>query len=320
MQRQLMQPLRGIVPPLITPLLDEGTLDVDGFERLIERVIDGGVHGLFVLGTTGEGPSLPIGLRREVIRQACRFADSRVPVYAGISDTCFAESVALGEFAADEGCEAAVSTVPFYLPISQDGVREHFERLAGSVPLPLVLYNFPTLCSNNIEPETVRALLDVESIVGLKDSSGDMRYFGEVVAACSGRPDFSLLVGPEGLLTEALSLGGVGGVSGGANIWPELFVSLYSAWMEEDRETADRLRGDVARLGEVYQVGPMTVAAVVARTKVAVSLCGTCGDVVCPPLTVVPEEERQQIAGVLERLGLLESDQALLDEADTPAG
>ncbi len=111
---------RGIIPPLATPLVDRNTLDVSGLERLVEHVLGGGVHGLFVLGTTGEGPALPPGVRREVVDRTIRQVAGRVPVLVGISDTVLAESVALATFAADCGAAAVVAAPPYYFPAGQE--------------------------------------------------------------------------------------------------------------------------------------------------------------------------------------------------------
>src|SRR5262245_61331944 len=119
----LTKPLRGIIPPLLSPLADRDQLDVAGLERLIEHVLVGGVHGLFVLGTTGEGPSLSYGLRHELLERVCRQVAGRVPVLVGITDTSLVESVRLGEHAQDAGAQAVVVSAPYYFPIGQAELR-----------------------------------------------------------------------------------------------------------------------------------------------------------------------------------------------------
>ncbi len=128
--------LTGIVPPLVTPLTDRDTLDVEGFERLIERLIGGGVGGLFVLGTTGEGRSLSYRLRREVVSVACRVARGRVPVLVGITDTAFVESVELARHSAEVGADALVAAPPYYLPEGQPELIEYIRHLLPELPLP----------------------------------------------------------------------------------------------------------------------------------------------------------------------------------------
>ncbi len=116
--------IRGIIPPLVTPLRERDMLDVAGLERLIEHVLSGGVHGLFVLGTTGEGPSLSYRLRREVISRTCRQVANRVPVLVGITDTAFVESVHLSQHAAEAGARAVVTSAPYYFPAGQPELLE----------------------------------------------------------------------------------------------------------------------------------------------------------------------------------------------------
>jgi dihydrodipicolinate synthase/N-acetylneuraminate lyase len=115
----LPSPLRGIIPPMITPLLDRDTLDVTGLERLIEHILGGGVHGLFILGTTGEAPSLSYRLRYELIDRACKQVNDRVPVLVGITDTCFTESINTANKARDAGAHAVVLAPPYYFPAGQ---------------------------------------------------------------------------------------------------------------------------------------------------------------------------------------------------------
>ena len=131
---------RGIVPPLATPLLDRDTLDVGGLVRLIEHVLAGGVHGLFVLGTTGEGPMLTQAVRRAVVEKTLQQVGSRVPVLVGITDTVLADSLALAVFAAEQGAAAVVAAPPYYFPVGQEPLERWARAVAAGVPLPLVSY------------------------------------------------------------------------------------------------------------------------------------------------------------------------------------
>ena len=200
----MTQPLTGIVPPLITPLQNRDALDEPGLERLIEHVLRGGVSGLFILGTTGEGPSLSYRLRREFVERTCRQVGGRVPVLVGITDTAVVEAVGLARFAADAGAAALVAAPPYYLPGGQPELREYLGHLVRELPLPLFLYNMPALTKVPFDLETVRVAMDNPRIVGLKDSSGDMAYFQGVVELLPNRPDWSLLIGPEERLLDAV--------------------------------------------------------------------------------------------------------------------
>ena len=159
---------------MITPLLDDNTLDLAGLERLVEHLLAGGVHGIFILGTTGEGPSLSQALRRQTIEATVRQVAGRIPVLVGITDTSIVESVYLAQFAADAGANAVVSSAPHYFRIAQPELLDYFQQLVKNLPLPLVLYNMPTLTKVNFELETVTQMLSWENVIGIKDSSGDL--------------------------------------------------------------------------------------------------------------------------------------------------
>ncbi len=207
----LQGPLQGIVVPMATPLTLDRALDVASLERLVERLILGGVQGLFVLGTTGEGPSLGNAVRREVVLRVCRQVAGRTPVLVGVTDTALAESIDLAGFAADSGAQATVLAPPCYFPIDQEDLYRCAEQLVGNSPLPLFLYNMPALTKTWYEPATVRRLLELPAIAGVKDSSGDLDYFTKMSALVSQRPECSLLIGPEHLLGASIGLGGRGG-------------------------------------------------------------------------------------------------------------
>ncbi len=226
-----MKPLySGIIPPMITPLTGRDTLDIAGLEKLVERLVEGGVAGIFALGTTGEAPSLSYRLRRELVEHTCRFVNGRIPVLVGITDTSLVESARFANEIADFGVAAAVTSAPFYFPAGQPELREYLEELLPELPLPLVLYNMPALTKISFHREVVKWALDQEKIIGLKDSSGDLTYFKQMVQiAAEKRPDWPVLVGPEELLAEAVLAGGHGGVNGGANLHPRLYVDLYDA-------------------------------------------------------------------------------------------
>ncbi|HEX9188029.1 MAG TPA: dihydrodipicolinate synthase family protein, partial [Vicinamibacteria bacterium] len=230
----LARPLAGIVPPLLTPLTGRDTLDEAGLERLVEHVVAGGVDGIFLLGTTGEGPSLGHRLKREVVSRACAQVRGRASVLVGVTDTAFVETVALARHAADAGADALVIAPPYYMPQGQPELREYLGHLLPELPLPLFLYNMPPLTKVPFEIETVRWAADQEGVAGMKDSSGDMAYFSRAVALARRRPDWSVLMGPEDLLGPSVLAGGKGGVPGGANLFPRLFVALYRAARDGD--------------------------------------------------------------------------------------
>jgi 4-hydroxy-tetrahydrodipicolinate synthase len=297
-------PLTGIVPPLATPLLSGDQLDLAGLERLVEHVLAGGVSGLFLLGTTGEGPSLSYRLRRELVERVCRQVARRVPVLVAITDTIFAESLAMARHAADCGADAVVVAPPYYLPAGQPELAEYIEHLVAALPLPLMLYNMPALTKVVFEPDMLRRAMDNKGIIGLKDSSANMLYFNRVLGLISQRPDWSLMIGPEELLMESLLLGAHGGVSGGANVFPALYVRLCAEARKPgtNHERLRDLHRQVLRVaGNLYGVGRHS-SAVIKGIKCALSCLGICDDFMAEPFHRFREPERKHIAAAVERL------------------
>lgn len=300
------QPLRGIIPPLVTPLKDRDTLDGEGLERLIEHLIAGGVSGLFILGTTGEGPSLSYRLRRELVERTCQLTRGRVPVLVGITDTSFTESVLLARHSADSGATHVVTSAPYYFPAAPPEMLEYVQDLVTEMPLPLFLYNMPGLTKVSFEIDLVRRALDMPGVCGVKDSSCDMIYFHRLLEVARQRADWSVLVGPEELTAEAVLLGGHGGINGGANLHPRLYVDMYEAAAAQDLTRTRELHAQVMRLaGSIYTVGRHK-SAIIKGIKCALSLTGVCADHMAEPFHRFREPERELIRERLVELGLLD--------------
>ncbi len=298
-------PLSGIIPPLITPLKDRDTLDREGLERLVEHLIKGGVSGLFILGTTGEGPSLSYRLRRELIEHTCHLTKGRVPVLVGITDTSFTESVNLARYSAEVGATHVVLAPPYYFPAAPPEMLEYVQDLVAEMPLPLFLYNMPGLTKVSFEIDLVRRALDMPGVCGVKDSSCDMIYFHRLMEVAKQRPDWSVLVGPEELTAEAVLLGGHGGINGGANLHPELYVKMYQAAAAQDLQRTRELHAEVMRLaGSIYTVGRHK-SAIIKGIKCALSILGICEDHMAEPFHRFREAERGIIRERLLNLGLI---------------
>ena len=300
----LARPLCGIIPPMVTPLLDRDTLDVPGLERLIEHIVAGGVHGLFILGTTGETPSLSHRIRHELIERVCSLVRGCVPVLVGITDTSFVESVEIARKAEQAGAQALVLAPPYYFPTGQPELLEYLRHLLPELPLPLFLYNMPNRPKPAFEPKTVRAAADMPGIVGLKDSSTSMIYFRQVQHLLEDHPDFSLLMGPEQLLAESVLLGAHGGVCGGANLLPRLYVDLYEAARSRDLARVESLHRTVMRIdATIYSVGQYG-SSFLKGLKCALSCLGICSDFLAEPFHRFREPEREIIRRHLEELGI----------------
>lgn len=296
------KPLRGIVPPMVTPLINNENLDIDGLNNLINHVISGGVHGLFILGTTGESTSLAYHLRVELIKRTCQMVDRRVPILVGITDTAPSESIRLAEIAANEGADAVVAAPPYYFSMGQPELIEYYEYLADNVRLPLFLYNMPSHTKIIIDTQSVYRLSQHPNIIGLKDSSANNIYFNSVINLMKDRPDFSLLVGPEELMAETVLLGSHGGINGGANMFPSLYVQLYEAASTGDLEKVKLLHAKVMTISsKIYKVGKFG-SSYLKGLKAAMSLLGICSDFVASPLSRFKKDEKEKIRKALEEI------------------
>ncbi|WBL23352.1 MULTISPECIES: dihydrodipicolinate synthase family protein [unclassified Zunongwangia] len=293
---------RGIIPPMITPLNNESELDLKGLKNLIEHILKGGVHGLFILGTTGESASLPYALRHRLIEETCDIVKSRVPVLVGITDTAVSESLKLAETAKQCCASALVAAPPYYFSLGQPELIEYYEYLADRLPLPLFLYNMPSHTKINIEPDTVSYLSRHEKIIGLKDSSGNTAYFNKLLHKMKDQKNFALFVGPEEVTAETVMLGGAGGVNGGANMFPRLYVELYSAAVAGDIETVRNLHELVMEISaEVYSLGKYG-SSYLKGLKCALNLMGICSDFMSSPLHRFNQQEKDQLQGILHKI------------------
>ncbi len=301
----LPRPLKGIVPPMVTPLHGRDELDHYGLSRLVEHLLTGGVSGLFILGTTGEGPSLSYRLRYELIEKTCELVAGRVPVLVGITDTSLVEAIELAKFSRDAGAAAVVAAPPYYFPAEQPPILTFLSCLADESSLPLFLYNMPSCVKATLAFETVEVLARHANVVGLKDSSGDMSYFRRALTLREARPDWTILMGPEQLMAESVLLGSDGGVTGGANLHPRLFVDLYEAASRRDQPTIDRLQSEVVALARIYNVGGSGMAPYLCGLKCALELADICSGQLAEPFTAFGLIERSEVEMLLDSIGIV---------------
>jgi 4-hydroxy-tetrahydrodipicolinate synthase len=292
--------LRGIVPPLVTPLSDPDALDAAGVDRLVEHVLTAPVAGLFVLGTTGEGPNLSGRVRRAMIDRTVATVRGRVPVLVGVTDPSFAEAIALADYAMVAGGAAVVAAPPYYHKPSPAELRAWVAALAARSPLPVYLYNMPGHTRTWFDFETLKAAATLDRIVGVKDSGGELAYFDAVLKLrAEHRPDWRVFVGPEHLTAAATGLGGDGGVNGGANLFPTLFTDLFAAAARHDADEVQQLQAAVSALGTIYTQGDGE-SSVVRGLKCALAVAGICSDVVAEPWAPLGPAAREKVERAVE--------------------
>lgn len=295
MEDKQLKPVEGIIVPLVTPLTANGQIDIEGLHNLIEHVIRGGVHGIFILGTTGEAQSLSMQQREEMIKETSRILRNRLPLLVGISDTSLTDSAALAHKAYEAGAYAAVATPPYYFATGQPELIEFFEKLIPLLPLPLFLYNMPVHTKVAFDPKTIQQIAQNPKVIGFKDSSANGTYLQTVMYTMRENTGFMIFVGPEEMTAEMVLMGANGGVNGGANLFPELYVALYNAAKSQDIEKVRVLQQKVMQISTTLYNRGKYGSSYLKGLKCALSVAGICKDYPAMPFSHFDKEIRAEI-------------------------
>ncbi|PVX81145.1 dihydrodipicolinate synthase family protein [Paraburkholderia unamae] len=301
--------LHGIVPPVVTPLTTDMEVDAPSLRRVVRHLIDGGVHGLFILGSSSEVVFLDAQRRAEVIRIVMEEAGGRVPVIAGVIDIATDRCIQHAREARALGVDALVLTAPFYTRTSQAEIVDHFCYVRDAVDLPLIAYDIPVCVNIKLERETLHKLYARKAIVGLKDSSGDDGNMRMVMRDFAAHPDFAVLTGSEITVDYALLGGGHGAVPGLANVDPAGYVRLYDAARKGDWVAA---RAEQQRLIELFEIVfqgyPDTSrnASGVGGFKTAMQMMGLITHRhMSRPNAVLSDAHAAKVRAIVEKSGLL---------------
>jgi len=292
--------LTGVLPALISPLRSDGKVDEPGVGRLVEHVIDGGVHGVLALGSTGETASLDESARRTLLSSVVAAAAGRVPVICGVAQSHLPAARIEVEAAARLGAVAALVAPPFYYLIDQATLLAFYRDLARDSPLPILLYNIPQFTKIVAEPATVAALAREGTIAGIKDSSRDFEYFEGVCIATRDLPEFRVFTGSDTMLLPSLAMGGAGTICGAANVAPGWVVRIFEDFRRSDMAAA-RLDQDM-----LYQL-VMTLRGGVfpAAIKAACHAQGICEPWCAAPVAPLDEQGEARLRDRLLGWGLL---------------
>ena len=286
----------GVITPMVTPLIDRENIDFKGLEKLLDHLINGGVSGVFLMGTTGEGTSISPRMRKDLIKYSIEYVKGRVPVFVSIADCCIEESLNMARYAKECGVTYLVSALPFYLGLTQKEIIDYYTTIADNVPLPLFLYNIPAQTKLMISVEAVKTLAKHPNIIGMKDSSGNGTYFNTLLAEIKAEyPNFTILVGPDEMLASTMAMGGNGGVNSGSNLFPELYVNLFKACKAKDTERILKLQKLVMKVSTgVYSVDKSSVS-FPKGLKAALFTEGLITDYICEPLQKVNNADLETI-------------------------
>jgi 4-hydroxy-tetrahydrodipicolinate synthase len=244
---------QGIIPPTLTAFGSDGSLHLAKTRWHIDYVIKGGVHGVFPCGTMGEGPLLTFDEKRQVIEAVVQSAGGRVPVLAGVGCPSTRETVLLAQAAEAVGADALIVVTPYYYSPNRDGLLAHYRAVAGATGLPTLVYHIPSRTGNRLPLDLLPLLTKIPGVIGLKDSSGDVSWLQSAMAVA---PEWRYFVGSDALLRVGFSLGVHGAVSGVANLFPELVVSLYEAAQDGDTERVRELQATVLGIRDAVRSGP----------------------------------------------------------------
>lgn len=257
--------IKGIIPPIITPMNEDESINEKELRRQVDRLIRAGVHGIFPFGTNGEGYILSEKEKERILTVVIEETGGRVPVYAGTGSISTKESIKLSEMAEKMGADVLSVITPWFAQASEEELYEHYRAVAASVSLPVVLYNIPARTGNAISPALAHRLSYVDNIAGIKDSSGNFDTMLQYIERTRGR-NFAVLSGNDSLIYWNLLAGGAGGVAGCANLYPENMVGIYECFqagkLEEARKKQDAIRSfrDCFRYGNPNTIVKMSVA------------------------------------------------------------
>lgn len=291
--------IRGIIPPVATPMHPNEDLDLPRLKWFLDHLITSGVHGVFVLGTNSEFYALDEKEKQQVIASAVEHVRGRVPVYAGTGAETTREAVRLTKMAEKEGADGVSVITPYFVIPNQQEIYDHYRRIAEATKLPVILYNNPATCGGvKIDVETVARLAEIANILGVKDSSGDLQNTIEFIKVVPDR--FSVLMGRDTLIYPAMIFGAKGAVPATGNIAPKILVDIYESFMRGDQS---------ASLAAQRKLSPvrmsLTLGTAPGGVKAALQLLGLSIGPCRAPVGPLPPDKMQKMKAALQSAGLL---------------
>jgi 4-hydroxy-tetrahydrodipicolinate synthase len=299
----------GVVPPICTPFTNGGEVDTASLEKLLQYQVDGGVTGIFALGTTSETGALSGAQRTTVLETTIGAISGEVPVIAGAIAMSLPSVIEYAQQAEKLGADAVVALGPYYHKYSDDEIADHFREIHKAVTMPVVAYNIPQMVQTSLNPNVVAQLAEEGVIAGVKDSSGDEPGFRRIVASTRHLPHFSVFTGAEVTVDYAMFTGAAGVVPGLGNVDPAGYRRLYDAAIEQDWETT---RDEQSRLIDLFQILSQatpgrvgTTAGVIGGYKTALREMGIIAtNTMAKPMKPLNDEEAGRIRAILEQAGL----------------
>ena len=289
---------KGILPAVVTPFSENEHINEKALRALIDYLIDNGVHGLFVIGSQGEFYALSKQEKKNIMEIAVDQAAGRIPVYAGTSAVTTREVIELNEIAEEVRVDAVSILTPYFIRPSQDELYEHYQAIAKATKLPILLYNNPARTGVTLSVALVERLADIDNIVGIKDSSGDMTLTGEYIRKTLDK-EFYALAGRDTLILATLMYGGYGSIAASANVAPKLVASIYDYFIEGNIESAKQAQRALAPLRIAFSLGTFPVV-----IKEALKIIGIDAGPARAPVKGLSEEKKKELKQILKKINL----------------
>lgn len=288
----------GIIPAMVTPLTREDELNEAALRKLTDYLIDGGVHGVFAIGSQGEFWGFSAEEKRRVWEIVVEQTAGRVPVYAGTAAETTREAITLTQMAQDSGVQAVSVLTPYFISPNEDQLYDHYKAIAEATSLPIVLYSNPARTGVGISPKLITRLAEIKNIVGIKDSSGDIQLTMQYIEST---PDnFAILMGRDTLIYVGLLIGAKGAIAATGNVVPNLVAQIYDRFIEGDHDGAKQAQAALAPLRHAFAWGTFPVV-----IKEALDLIGMEAGPARMPVGPMSEEQRERLRDVLKGMDVL---------------
>lgn len=288
---------KGLIVPLATPMHKDESINFEAYKKLIDHVIDGGIHGVLAGGSTGEYHMMSMDERKAVIKAACEYAAGRVPVVAGVGCYTAKDTIALANYAAECGASCGMVLPPYYQQTSNEGIVEFFREIAVGSKIGIMMYNNPLATGVEMPPELIAEIAAMDNIVCLKDSS-DMMHTAQCIAMTRDIPDFTVFNGAEHLIIPTIASGGHGCMGIAYNLLPKEFVAIYDALMANDWKAAAAQNAKLTAIYDAMEAEPYP-----GPLKAGLEMIGIEAGPVRKPLTQPTDSIKKVLRAELKKLG-----------------
>lgn len=288
----------GVMVPLVTPFHEDESIDWEGYKKIIDYCIEGGLHGILVGGSTGEYHMMTLEERKELIKKGCEFAEGRVPVMCGTGEYTAKETIELTNYAADCGATWGLVLPPFYQQTTEEGIYEFFKEIADNSKIGIVIYHNPGATNVELSVPLCKRLAEIPNIVAIKDTT-DERHTAQTIAATRGVPDFTVMEAEEHLLLPTYSVGGTAAFSILFNLLPKEMRQMFDLAVEQnDFKAAMELNAKLVPFYDLMEAEPYP-----GPVKAGLDCLGLPGGIVRKPLTQPTDWMRETMANLLTEIG-----------------